>query len=228
MEVPSTNSFSSADLSLTRALFYDASGGNYKDAVNNYSKVKDAIPILCRGEILSTKKKYNIVALCGHGYRNEISTGSGMHASKDKTKEITLKNMMTKEAVPFLKKVKRSLFDRELGNGQTVTPILFLAGCEIFDNKDTLNLNLIQLLSHAFKDVLVIAPTTYLKPELQNEKLEMKLEARLDKNPTFDFFLTLGAYFDGSRVEDIKTILTLTGIESEEILQSLLCDWELK
>lgn len=211
-------------MSFERTLFFDGCNlnTNIADSVNNYSKIPTAKAVHNKGEIIKSLmggRKYQLITIAGHGAKNEISVGSGMEPTTDPTKEVTLKKF--EQSKLFFKKYLPKFLDKEHS-----TPIVFLAGCEIFDCLQSSDkASLVKKISSVMKDVLVIAPSTLIKPELKTNKLNIKFEVKPGKEADFDFDLTLAAYKDGERVEDMATILALTKCQSQEELQNYLCKW---
>jgi hypothetical protein len=212
---------------VSRALFYDGYNldSNTEDSVNNYSKVEGAQPVYTKGDVIDKLKndKYNVIVLAGHACPNVISIGAGMGGPDyQKTKEVTLQKFQ--DSKKFFKKCLSKHFIKG-----TTAPILFLAGCELYDNtNDATKPSLLKKISEVMEKVLVIGPCSLVKPELKKNSLNIKLESKVGVKADFDFSLTLAAFWNGKRIEDIETILELTECEDEKSLQRLLCKWELQ
>jgi hypothetical protein len=213
----------------SRILFYDGCNldGSVVDSVNNYSKAHESKSVTNKGEIIAhlNDKKYRIILIAGHGCKNEISVGAGMGGPNmvyDKTKEITLKNFQ--DSTTFFKRCLIKHFDKENG-----MPILFLVGCEIFDSvfADS-KPSLLKKISCTLQNVLVIAPATLVKPELKEDRLKIELEVKPGTKADFDFILTLAAFKNGEKIEDMDQILKLTKCEDEKTLRGLLCKWKIE
>jgi hypothetical protein len=215
---------------VNRMLFYDGCNlnGVVADSVNNYSEVKGSKDIYKKGDVINylntDGNKYNIIVLAGHGTEGEISTGSGMGGlgiRYEKTKEISSKKFQ--DSKEFFENHLVNHFDRDEDSG---TPILFLSGCNIV-NPISNRVSLPSKISRVLTDVLVIAPSTYVKPELGEKELEIKFEVKINYESNFDFDLTLAASKNGRRIKSMNTILNLTKCKNAIELQNLLCKWEL-
>lgn len=220
-----------------RVLFYDGCNLNRQnDAVNKYSNVENAVSILQKGDVIKhlrnennindeklpniILKKYNMIVLCGHGAKNEISMGCGKERTKDPTKEISFKKFADSEI--FFKLLKKYLIINK-----NRPSILFLSGCGIVDTMSDQS-QLLQKISLIIKNVIIIAPATLVKPELKKDKFKIKFQAKAHKIKTeFDFIVTLGAYINGRRIEEIDDVLNLTKCKDEKTLKHLLCNWEI-
>lgn len=211
-------------MSFDRILFFDGCNLNNRsviDSVNNYAEVRDAHSVLKKGEIiqaLQNGRKYRLITIAGHAAKNEIAVGAGMFPTNDKTKEISLKKFS--DSKQFFKEFLKKYFEKSQS-----TPILFLAGCEIYDFLDAGD-SLPKRISLAVKDVLVIAPSTLVRPKLADNVLKIKFDVKPGKGAEFDFDLTLAAYRNGEKMDDMRTILEMTKCQDEHELQKLLCEWD--
>lgn len=207
-----------------RCLCYDASGlkSGQADSVNNYSHISGAHPVNRKGDVIAAlgKRKYELIAIAGHAGKNALSVGAGQadQAYNMKTQEITLERFQ--DSQEFFK-VLRKKFD--FTNGK---PILFLVGCCLEDVVG-LNKSLTQQISLYMKDVIVIAPSTLIKPELTaDKKLNIKFEIKPGKEAEFDIILTLAAYHNGEKIDDMGNLLNLTNCSNEQALNNSLCSWQ--
>ncbi|CRX39249.1 hypothetical protein [Estrella lausannensis] len=213
-------------MSFHRTLFFDGCNLNSPviDCVNNYSRIPSATVVHKKGDIIKALKdgrKYQLITIAGHGAKDEISVGSGMQSSDNPRMEISLKKF--DQSLLFFKCLKKHL------DTEHSTPIVFLAGCEIYDCMDSHEKSsLLWRISTVMKDVLVIAPSTLIRPALKSNAVKIKFEFKPGKEADFDFYLTLGAFRNGTRIDEISTILELTKCTSEEELHKYLCRWEMK